>query len=348
VNIKATSTGRILSTLFALLLLTGVAVANICGDEDRVQLQEGVELETPALTLSTDAVDELMRAIYSVRRGTFKPCTGIAISPHWILLAQHCFEKDEAVAKQVHLASPPPPFDVRKLLRADQEMLDWLKDTYRALPAFANNPDKLAAQLANLEQIENHPRKLLSILIDFAVFERVEGEFAYFVSPDFSFDFSAISGTDVFAVVGLPIFGDGVIPSVGQKKLWFSPVTSLAYDDPETFGNRGLAEMKLAKRKRKYPKVWDRQNQDDRPPEPNHESLVSFCSDIFQGNSGSPLIRFYEVNGELAMSVVAVTSSGLPKPVAAEFPNVAAMPLSFIWVRDYVKERTEGYFQAGP
>jgi hypothetical protein len=57
---------------------------------------------------------------------------------------------------------------------------------------------------------------------------------------------------------------------------------------------------------------------------------VFTCADFFDGNSGSPMLRFHRENGAETVSVVAVGTVGAPGGGSNRSPNAGAVPVALL------------------
>jgi hypothetical protein len=267
------------------------ASAGLCRGDDRVRLNEGSSFNTPSAKLSAEQVARIRRAVFALRPkiglGLGPACTGTAISERLLLTAGHCAIKGGMKAYQKHLRPRPEPVD--------------LKLVYRAY-------DKRSG-------------------LDLAIFVRKSGTFQDYLPVDLEFDFRA--GMDDGDRYGFPAFPyrRWNVFTWRQKKLLFSPVSESRIESNAGWFGCAPCDGGLGGRRFQvvFPSDADPEEaaNGERPP----CCVVLSCADFFDGNSGSPMLRFHREDGAETMSVVAVGSVGAKWNGSEDALNAGAVPV---------------------
>ena len=153
--------------------------------------------------------------------------------------------------------------------------------------------------------------------VDFALYEIEKGEFENFIPIDSSFEIENISKDDEFYIAGFPVMG----PRRGNFLL--KKTTLLKYEDPGMFSyrtrNKDVINGSVSPAHASYNKKV---------------GLISFASDIFNGDSGAPLLLARKIKDKIKLFVIGTISLGGTGYEKSDVHNTQANSISTI--RDYL------------
>jgi hypothetical protein len=155
---------------------------------------------------------------------------------------------------------------------------------------------------------------------DLALYARKSGSFRDYLRVDPGFGFDDVEPGDRFGFPAFPYEKWNVF-SWPQKKLLFSPVSQSTVEDEDVwFGVQPCREHAAQE------PASPGSTAVDEPP----WCQVFTCADFFDGNSGSPMLRFHLEGGAETVSIVAVGTVGAARRRPEGSPNAGAVPVSLL------------------
>jgi hypothetical protein len=275
-------------------LCTGrAASAGLCGGDDRVRLVEGASFDTGTARLSPDQVAALRLAVYALR-----PKIGLGVGPACTGTAI----SEKLMLTAGHCVIKGGMKAYQKHLRPRPKPVD-LKLVYRVF-------DKLTGA-------------------DLALYARKSGTFRDYLPVDPGFGFDAVEPGDRFGFPAFPYKKWNVF-SWPQKKLLFSPVSQSAVEDEDVwFGVQPCHDDPAGER-------GDAGTTPERAAEKTAGGgdfpwcRVFSCADFFDGNSGSPMLRFHLENGAETISVIAVGTVSVKGNAPDRSLSAGAVPVALL------------------